>query len=536
MLQNVVVEPGVTLTLEPGASLKSAPDLKLQIAGNLVAHGVTGARVEFASASPTPQPGDWYGIEVITGGSVDLDYARIEHAVYGIDFNGGQGTMRHSLIRFNTHGIYVRANSDPLITDGNEITANSYGVYVIGNGTAADNPVPVITGNNLYDNSNYDLYTTDFGDPQSVTLDITGNWWGTADPATIESQIYTAATSSPQVDYSNYQEAVIGQPAVSISGVSLQSPVLHPLAGEQAQGLFSLNRAATVTLEIRRESDNAVVYQTTESHPAAGEYPIAWDGRDNQGRLMSEDLYRVVLRADDGVDYFVYDAPNPGGVGGVSGSVPSRYNAYANEFYKISVNMSQPGLLSMQITPNGGSAFYTFKEVFYPAGQHWLYWDGRDPNGEIIDVPVSVYYPAPPRVRSTAIYVADTAPSITGTGAAPSIEVKSDPYLVSHSYEQQTRMAYQISNDAQVTFSLLPPGIVDPQDPSAIVLVDNELQQANDGTGDPIQHEVEWRGYDLADPNAVLVGEEGAYTFAIQARSPETGESTLYRGIVNLYR
>ncbi|MEW5251350.1 FlgD immunoglobulin-like domain containing protein [Microbulbifer sp. 2201CG32-9] len=536
MLQNIVVEPGVTLTLQPGASLKSAPDFKLQIAGNLVARGITGERVEFSSASPTPQSGDWYGIEVVTGGIVDLDYARIEGAVYGLDFNGGQGTVRNSLFRFNTHGIYIRANSDPLITDGNEITLNDYGVYIIGNGVPKDNPMPVITGNNLYGNSSYDLYTTGFGDPQSVTLDITGNWWGTADPAAIEARIYTAAASSPQVDFSNYLEAVIGLPAVTISGVSLHSPVLHPLAGESAQGLFTLNRAATVTVEIRRESDNTVVNQASESHPAAGDYPLLWDGRDNQGTLMPEDLYRVVLLANDGVDDFVYDAPNPSGAGSVSGAVPSRYNAYANDFYKISVNVASPSLVSMQVTPDGGPAFYVFKEAFYPEGQHWLYWDGRDPNGDIIDVPVSVFYPAPLRVRPTAIYVAAAAPDITGPGAAPNIEVKSDPYLVSHSYEQLTRMAYRISNDAHVTFSLLPPGIVDPQDPSAIVLVDNVLQQAQDGSGEPIQHEVEWRGYDLADPNAVLVGEEGAYTFAIQARSAETGESTLYRGVVNLYR
>ncbi|MEX2963694.1 FlgD immunoglobulin-like domain containing protein [Microbulbifer sp. TYP-18] len=537
MLQNTVVESGVTLTLQPGASLKSAPDLKLQIAGNLVARGIAGEqRVAFSSAAPTPQPGDWYGIEVVTGGTVDLDYARIEHAVYGLDFNGGQGTVRNSLFRFNTHAIYIRANSDPLIADGNEITLNDYGVYIIGNGISAENPMPVITGNNLYGNRSYDLYTTGFGDPQSVTLDITGNWWGSADPAAIEARIYTAATSSPQVDFSNYLEAVIGLPAVTISGVSLQSQVLHLLAGESAQGLFTLNRAATVTVEIRRESDNTVVYQATENHPAAGEYPFLWNGRDNQGGLMPEDLYRVVLLANDGVDDFVYDAPNPSGAGSVSGAVPSRYNAYANDFYKISVNVASPSLVSMQVTPDGGPAFYVFREAFYPEGQHWLYWDGRDPNGDIIDVPVSVFYPAPLRVRPTAIYVAAAAPDITGPGAAPNIEVKSDPYLVSHSYEQLTRMAYRISNDAYVTFSLLPPGIVDPQDPSAIVLVDNVLQQTEDGSGESIQHEVEWRGYDLADPNAVLVGEEGAYTFAIQARSTETGETTLYRGVVNLYR
>ncbi|MFA0814087.1 hypothetical protein, partial [Microbulbifer epialgicus] len=325
-----------------------------------------------------------------------------------------------------------------------------------------------------------------------------------------------------------------GQPAVSISNVSLLSAKLHPLAGELASGSFSLNRDASVTMEIRRESDNALIFQATQSYPLAGDYPIQWDGRDSESVIQPEGLYRVVLRANDGVDGFVYDAPKVSGEGSVSGSVPNRYDAYSNEFYKISVNVREPSLVSMQVTPSGGSAFYAFEDVYYDGGQHWLYWDGRDPNGEIIETSVSIYYPAPKPLRSTAIYVMDTAPRITGSGEAPTIEVKSDPYLVSHSYEQQTRMAYQLSNDAVVTFSLLPPGIVNPQDPSAIVLLDQELVSANDEEGNALLHEVEWRGYNDSDPNAVLVGDEGVYTFAIQAVSPETGESTLYRGVVSL--
>ncbi|MEX2964339.1 FlgD immunoglobulin-like domain containing protein [Microbulbifer sp. TYP-18] len=536
ILQNVTVEPGVTLTLEAGASLKAVPDQKLQVAGTLIAQGTPAARVTFTPPWAGLTSGQWYGIEVISGGSVNLDYVRVEGATYGLDFNGGQGTVRHSLFRFNTYGIYIRAGSDPLITDGNEITLNDYGIYVISDGTAANNPAPVITGNSLYGNSQYDYYAKDFGDSANTILDITGNWWGTADAATIATQIYTAAATSPQVDFSGYLPAIIGQPAVSIGEVSLQNAKLHPLAGEQVDVTFGLNRGASVTLEIRREEDNALVYQTTQSYAQAGDYPIQWDGRDNQGAVQAQGLYRAVLRADDGLDGFTFDEAPPSGVGGVYGSVPNRYDIYANEFYKIPVNMSVSALVTMQVTPSGESAFNAFEDVYYESGQHWFYWDGRDPSGEIIDSSVSIFYPAPKLVRSTAIYITDTAPRISGAGAAPAIEVKADPYRVSHSYGQQTRMAYQVSNDAIVTFSLLPPGIVDPQHPSAIVLVDQELVSAQDATGEALLHEVEWRGYNDTDSNAIVVGDEGVYTFAIQAQSPETGESSLYRGVVNLYR
>ncbi|MEX2964338.1 right-handed parallel beta-helix repeat-containing protein, partial [Microbulbifer sp. TYP-18] len=536
MLNDVIVESAVTLTLEAGAILQSIGDFKLKVAGDVVAQGTSGSRVVFSSSAATPQAGDWTGIEVIVGGSVDLDYARVEGATYGLDFNGGQGTVRNSLFRFNTYGIYIRAGSNPLITGGNEITLNDYGIYVVGDGTAANNPAPVVTGNSLYGNSQYDYYAKDFGDPANTSLDITGNWWGTADAAIIATQIYAGAATSPQVDFSGYLPAIIGQPAVSISNVSLQNAKLNPFAGEQLGGTFGLNRGASVTLEIRREEDNALVYQTTQSYALAGDYPIQWDGRDNQGTVQAQGLYRAVLRADDGLDGFTYDEAPPSGVGGVYGSVPNRYDIYANEFYKIPVNMSVPALVTMQVTPSGESAFNAFEDVYYESGQHWFYWDGRDPNGEIIDSTVSIFYPAPKLLRGTGIVIDGTAPRISGAGVAPAIEVKADPYRVSHSYGQQTRMAYQLSNDAIVTFSLLPPGIVDPQHPSAIVLVDQELVSAQDATGNALLHEVEWRGYSEADPNAIVVGDEGVYTFAIQAQSPETGESSLYRGVVNLYR
>ncbi|MEW5251351.1 right-handed parallel beta-helix repeat-containing protein [Microbulbifer sp. 2201CG32-9] len=531
LLESSVVESGVTLTLEAGASLLASADQKLQVAGTLLARGTADSEVVFAPLPGTSTPGQWCGIEVIAGGNVDFNYARVEGAQFGLEFNGGQGIVRNSLFRFNTVGIYVRAGSNPLIGDGNEITLNAYGLFVIGDGSAANNPQPVVTGNNLYGNTEYDFYTSNFGDPENTTLDATGNWWGTVDEAVIETQIYTAASTSPQVDFSNYWVGAFGRTVVRLTVAKF-----YPLEGEQALGSFTLSSAANVTIEIRRDVDNTLVYQADGSYPQAGEYPIFWNGRDNESALQAEGLYYVMLRVNNGLDNFVYNVPHPGGEGSVSGSVPGNYNAYANDFYKISVNVASPSLVSMQVTPDGESAFYVFEDVFYSKGQHWLYWDGRDPSGRIVESPVSIYYPAPKPLRSTAIYLADSAPRISGAAAAPSIEVKSDPYLVSHSYEQLTRMAYRISSDAYVTFSLLPPGIVNPQDPSAIVLVDDVLQQAQDGSGGPVQHEVEWRGYDLADPNAVLVGEEGAYTFAIQATSPQGGESALYRGVVNLYR
>jgi hypothetical protein len=65
--------------------------------------------------------------------------------------------------------------------------------------------------------------------------------------------------------------------------------------------------------------------------------------------------------------------------------------------------------------------------------------------------------------------------------------------------------------------------------------VNNVLQNALSG-GSPVDHTVEWRGYDTGDTNDILVTSEGTYSFIIQATSAATGSSATYRGSLQLYQ
>lgn len=536
MLSDVVVNAGVTWTISPGAFVRAVGDRKILVNGTLQANGTPTQRVRFGSGKPYPAKDDWAGIEVVTGGTVSLNYARVEHAQRGVYFNEGQGTISHSLIRFCSYGVYVGAKSSPTIHQGSEISNNDYGVYVNGNSTSAGNPQPVVTGNSLFANADYNYSARGFVTPKP-TLNATGNWWGTAVPASIVATIYTGATSSTAVDSSGYLTAEPFLPAITLTGFAMSTQEAKPLVSTQpAAGTFTLNRGGTVTFVVRRETDNAVVRQWSQAFPV-GQNAFSWDGRGESSQILAAGLYRVVLTATDGLDPFDYDAPVPAGESAPDCATciaPTAFNPYLNEFYKVKVQYNVPTLAYLQVTPSLGTPFYPVADVYYPAGQHWLYWDGRGPDGTLLTVPATVWAGDGKLMRPNGVYVFTPKVAITGLGAAPNIEVRSDPDRVASSYEQSSRIVYRVSLDAQVRVVILPPGIVDPASPSAIVLVNNVTQPAKDGNGNPIDYTAEWRGYNTADPNAMLADAEGAYTFAIEATLPATGQKTLYRGILNI--
>lgn len=536
MLSDISVDASRTLTLSPGTYLRSAAGRTLLINGSLQANGTSTQRVRFGSSSPYPAAGDWLGIEVVAGGTATISRARVEHATNGIFFNGGQGTVANSLIRFNTNGIYVGAGSNPTISSGNEISNNSYGLYVRKN-TSAANPQPVVTGNSVFANASYNYYTYSFVTPKP-TLNATGNWWGTSNPTQIAATIYTAASSSTTVDTTGYLSAEPFPPAIHLTAFAMTTQEAKPIVSSQpAAGTFTLNRSGTVTFRVYRESDGALVREWNQAM-TAGSNGFTWDGRGELAQLLPVGMYRVVVTATDGLDPFDYDAPLPTGVSapdcGSTCSVASTFNPYLNEAIKVQVRYLVPTLGNLQVTPSLGTPFYPVNDVYYPPGYHWLYWDGRGTDGALLTVPATVWAGDGKLIRPNGVYVFTPRVDITGTGAAPNIEVRSDPYLVASSYEQASKIVYRLSLDAVVRVSVLPPGVVDPASPQAIVLVNNVSQSAKDGQGAPVDHVAEWRGFDAVDPNAMLADAEGAYTFAIEATLPATGQKTLYRGVLNV--
>jgi len=331
--------------------------------------------------------------------------------------------------------------------------------------------------------------------------------------------------------------------------------MINPLASETVAVTFTLDKPADVVLRLYAETDGSLIKEIPQTYATSGPQTLNWDGKDALGNYVIDEAYYYEIQATSGGATDTYQVLGSGGEGSGQSTDPNDptnlayidpdFNTFRNDFFKIGYELvgtlNEPlsgngGRVSLIITPEGGSPVTVVNSVPYEVGTFLFLWDGRDPSGNIITGMMDVLFAAPMSLKANAVIVKGTVPIITGNGAAPNIEVKSNPYLITHSYDQQSQITYRIGMDANVTVKLLPPGINDPSDPSAIVLVSNELQSALDGGGQPLDHVVSWEGYASGDTNNILTSAEGPYTFTIEATSAVTGYQTLYRGVVQLYQ
>jgi RHS repeat-associated protein len=320
---DITVNTGVSLMIPAGTRLEFSQNTRLIVNGSLIVQGSQGNPATFTSSNTTPTMGFWGGLVVGPDASgVVIDYAVIEGANYGIYFNQADGEVHHSLIQTNNIGIFVSSESNPQITQGNTITANSTGVYVYGTGSTSRNPNPVITGNSLYDNSSYDYYASMFGSASNVTLDASNNWWGTTDIAAISAKIYDT------VEYPQYAPTVNILPIQgSEGGATTYSTGLAgiwdatPLVGGQTYdviGDFIVPVGSTLTVPAgvtfrgygqytAIHIDGSLDVQGTASNPVTFTSNRATPTKNNwQGLVIGPDASGVVI------DYAVIEGANYG--------------------------------------------------------------------------------------------------------------------------------------------------------------------------------------------------------------------------------
>ena len=339
------------------------------------------------------------------------------------------------------------------------------------------------------------------------------------------------------------QQIEVTLSTLAIYSVSRDVTTINTAQGEISTVTFSLNLIAptTVTLQIADEISGALVRSIENIYVTNGSYSIPWDGKNDSGVYLKNEAYIYTLIASDGVrqaSYAPVHIPGGGFIRGNSATVD--FDVTRNEFYKNTMTFNANSRFTFCIDPDGndpstaGCSPGTIKVVSdrpYEASSPLdFYWDGRDLNGDVVsNFDYRFYFPVPIPLPKNIIIIEGTKPFVTGTGASPNIEVKSNPYLIQHSYEEFSQIIFQVDQDSLVTAKLLPPNINDPNHSSAISLIDNKPVLANE-----LQTMI-WMGYLDNDTNNILINEEGMYTFTIEATSSVTGFTTLYRGAVTLF-
>lgn len=562
VLSDIFVPQGVTLTIPAGAILKFSGYFEVIVEGTLKLLGSSSQPVLLTSNFATPSADDWDDLEIrSTASGVVIDHAIIEYADRAILLlNNSDVEITNSEIRYNDFGMSIDNGSSPSIVQGNHVHDNDTGIYVDNgsapsiqnndvlnngygffiarsNGATGINPAPVVTGNSIFGNTIYNYYSeNDFTDAANVTLNATGNWWGTSDWKLILASVkdrFSSGSNRPWVDYGFFVDGPGGTTVFAVWGTEITVPDITPRLGETAVMQFRTNFAVDSTISIYAHDGSTVLYQSTASHAAGGPHTLVWDGKDTQAQFVSDGVYRMAVNFTDGTNNDSWD-PVVSGTGSGFGILPNSYNGYINDFFKFDYNLQTTSLVSMRVTPSGETAFWPINGEPYGKGVHQIVWDGRDADGDLVSGSVGIFMDVPQNLRANAIVVRGDKPTIVGLYSTPNIEVKSDPYFVTHSHDQFTRIGFQTDQDAMISLKLLPPGVSDPASPAAVLIVDNELKAASDINGDPVDHVVEWLGYSAADTNNILVSEDGAYTFTIEATSVATGQTSVYRGVLQI--
>ena len=138
----VVVEPGVTLTIQPGTRVKfkhyrgyrePGKRLSIIVRGRMIAEGTPNQPIYFTSDAKKPRNGDWSMVRLMTPMAQSrFRYSVFEFGQQGLNVWQGNVLISHSVFRWNNwEGIYFESNSKATI-EYCQIVENGY------NGLAAE--------------------------------------------------------------------------------------------------------------------------------------------------------------------------------------------------------------------------------------------------------------------------------------------------------------------------------------------------------------------------------------------------------------
>ncbi|MCK5559949.1 MAG: PKD domain-containing protein, partial [Thermoplasmata archaeon] len=115
VIDNVLVDENVNLTIDPGVIVKFDSDKYLQVDGTLYAVGTELQMITFTSNKTSPAPGDWDRIKFTdktnSYNTSIVKYCVIEYSLYGINCDGGSPIIINNTFLGNYESIYGEYSS-----------------------------------------------------------------------------------------------------------------------------------------------------------------------------------------------------------------------------------------------------------------------------------------------------------------------------------------------------------------------------------------------------------------------------------------
>lgn len=429
-----------------------------------------------------------FGVGTSIGDPAAIRYTNSTGSIVGNSINGEvPGTPPTPNIN---NGITL-IDSPVSIIDNAEITNVQLGILLIGEASLSGVGGPIaITGNSLFDNTQANLRLERMTNPEALLgLNATGNAWGADDAAGVVATIQNPKNSPPNgldsvsIDFSNFIDT-LGQTVTgsffkfALRNVIRTKQIFNPSMSESVDIQFELAVAsaaspATVTLNVCLEtvsSCSPTVHQDSAVYTTSGSKAFTWDGTDDAtGLPVASEGYSYELVVDDGVDdgvnQGVFDPAREFQVAaGLTttfanpldpGTGFALFNTHRTEPILIDITLAEPARLGLDV-----ETVSVLPSRAFPSGSSQMKWEGFDAQGMALDGDLAVHVRDDGKMRPNTVVV-ESAPVVTAS--PPAIEIVSSPYLLYRSYGQPSAdLVYRLDQTADVTITLLPPGVSDP--------------------------------------------------------------------------
>jgi hypothetical protein len=137
---DVIIQPGVMLTVEAGVEVQAQPNKGIRVNGMLLALGTAVQPITFTS---TIESGlnNWHGLDVTSSGVVSLTHTTISYAYSSLEINGATANvvqLRHSTITQNNIALGSDTNAIHRLNMQNVVFVNNdNNIVLIGGGGSA---------------------------------------------------------------------------------------------------------------------------------------------------------------------------------------------------------------------------------------------------------------------------------------------------------------------------------------------------------------------------------------------------------------